>query len=52
MNGQWAKYLELELMKYRDPAFQMTHKKMTKNASKMEAEEVSIAAEFYGAQSK
>ncbi len=52
MNGQWAKYLELELMKYRDPAFQMTHKKMIKNATKMEAEEVSIAAEFYGAQSK
>ncbi|NTV97215.1 MAG: hypothetical protein HGA75_17670, partial [Thiobacillus sp.] len=32
--GQWAKYLELELMKYRDEGFQMTHKKMTKNARK------------------
>jgi len=52
LNGQWAKYLELELMKYRDDGFKMTHKKMIKNAKKMEAEDVSAAAEFYGAQSK
>jgi sulfide dehydrogenase cytochrome subunit len=52
LNGQWAKYLELELEKYRDDAFQMTHKKMIKNAKKMDAGDVSVAAEFYGAQSK
>lgn len=52
LNGQWAKYLELELMKYRDPAFQMTHKKMINNVRKMQAEDVSTAAEFYGAQGK
>ena len=52
LNGQWAKYLELELMKYRDDAFQMTHKKMMKNAKKMDAADVKTAAEFYGAQSK
>lgn len=52
LNGQWAKYLELELMKYRDAAFQMTHKKMTKNAQKMEEGDVVTAAKFFGAQSK
>ena len=52
LNGQWAKYLELELMKYRDEGFQMVHKKMTKNARKMEEGDVSTAAKFYGAQSK
>lgn len=50
--GQWAKYMELELMKYRDEGFQMTHKKMMKNARKMEEGDVSIAAKFFGAQSK
>jgi cytochrome c553 len=52
INGQWAKYLELELMKYRDPAFQMTHKKMINNARKKDAGNVPVAAEFYGAQGK
>lgn len=52
LNGQWAKYLELELTKYRDEDFQMTHKKMTKNARKMEDAEVGISTQFYGAQSK
>jgi len=52
MNGQWAKYLELELVKYRDDAFKMTHTKMMKNAKKMEEGDVSTAAKFYGAQSK
>lgn len=50
--GQWAKYMELELMKYRDAGFKMTHKKMIKNAQKMEAGDVEIAARYYGAQSK
>jgi cytochrome c553 len=50
--GQWAKYLELELMKYRDEAFKMTHTKMIKNAKKMEEGDVPVAAQFFGAQSK
>ncbi|MEW6676787.1 MAG: c-type cytochrome [Pseudomonadota bacterium] len=50
--GQWPKYLELELMKYRDEGFQMTHKKMTRNARKLEAADVEVAARFFGAQSK
>jgi cytochrome c553 len=52
LNGQWAKYLELELMKYRDEGFQMTHKKMIKNARKMEEGDVAATAKFFGAQSK
>ena len=52
LNGQWAKYLELELMKYRDEGFQMTHKKMIKNARKIEEGDVATAAKFFGAQSK
>lgn len=52
LNGQWAKYLELELVKYRDEGFRMTHKKMTKNARKLDEGDVSTAAKYYGAQSK
>lgn len=50
--GQWAKYMELELMKYRDEGFKMTHKKMTKNARKLEEDGAATAAQFYGAHSK
>ena len=52
LNGQWAKYLELEMLKYRDPGFQMTHKKMIKNAQKLDEGDVATAAKYYGAQSK
>lgn len=52
LNGQWAKYMELEMLKYRDPGFQMTHKKMIRNAQKMEQGDVETAAKYYGAQSK
>lgn len=50
--GQWAKYLELELMKYRDEGFKMAHKKMMKNARKLEEGDVAAVAKFFGAQSK
>ena len=52
LNGQWAKYLELELMKYRDEGFQMAHRRMIKHARRMEEGDVANAAKFYGAQSK
>jgi len=52
LNGQSAMYLHLELDKYRDEAFLMPHKKMVKNARKMEEGDVGIAAKFYGSQSK
>lgn len=52
LNGQWAKYLELELAKYRDEGFKMNHAKMIKNARKMESAEVEIAAQFFASQKK
>jgi cytochrome c553 len=52
LNGQWAKYMEIELMKYRDDGFKMVHKKMSKNARKLEEGDVSAVSAFYGAQGK
>ena len=52
LNGQSAMFMHLELDKYRDEAFLMTHKKMIKSARKMEEGDVGIAAKYYGNQSK
>jgi sulfide dehydrogenase cytochrome subunit len=52
LNGQSAKFMELELMKYRDDGFLMTHKKMIKNAKKMEEADVATSTQFYASQSK
>ena len=50
LNGQWAKYMELELMKYRDDAVKMTHKKMRTNAKKLDEEGLKSAPEFFASQ--
>ncbi len=50
INGQWAKYLELELEKYRSIEFTMPHRKMKRAAREMKPAEVSAAARYYGAQ--
>jgi sulfide dehydrogenase cytochrome subunit len=50
--GQWAKYMELELEKYRDDGFTMPHKKMTKVARKLSEDEVAAVAAYFAAQSK
>lgn len=52
LNGQWARYMALELEKYRDPEFRMTHRKMLKAARALEVREVHPVAEYYGAQDK
>jgi len=52
LNGQWAQYLEMELMKYREDSVKMPHKKMRNNARKMEEADVAAAAKFYAAQPK
>jgi sulfide dehydrogenase cytochrome subunit len=52
MHGQQAKYLELELLKYRDDGFLMTHKKMKNNARKLDEAGVSTAAQYYAGQNK
>jgi sulfide dehydrogenase cytochrome subunit len=50
LNGQWARYLELELMKYRDDAVTMPHKKMRNNARKLDEAGVKAAAEYFASQ--
>ncbi len=52
LNGQWAQYLELELMKYRDDSVKMPHKKMRNNAKKMDEADVSAVTRFFAAQPK
>ncbi len=52
MNGQWAQYLELELLKYRTDAVNMPHRKMRNNVKRMAAEDLPAAAAFYAAQPK
>jgi cytochrome subunit of sulfide dehydrogenase len=52
LNGQWAGYLELEAMKYRDDAVGMPNKQMRKAAQKLSEEEVKAVAEFYASQKK
>jgi sulfide dehydrogenase cytochrome subunit len=52
LNGQWAQYLEMELLKYRTDAVKMPHKKMRGNAKKLDEADVANAAHFYAAQPK
>jgi cytochrome subunit of sulfide dehydrogenase len=52
LNGQWAKYMELELMKYRDDGFNMPNKQMRKAAKKLDEADVKAVAEFYASQNK
>jgi sulfide dehydrogenase cytochrome subunit len=52
ISGQWAKYMELELEKYRDEGFKMPHKKMKKTARKMKDGDLPAAAHYFGAQNK
>ena len=52
LNGQWARYMALELEKYRDPEFRMTHRKMRKAARELKEGEVHPVAAYFGAQDK
>lgn len=52
LNGQWAKYMELELLKYRTESVAMPHKKMRNNAKKLDETDVANAAQYYAAQPK
>jgi cytochrome subunit of sulfide dehydrogenase len=52
LNGQWAQYMELELLKYRTEAAKMPHKKMRNNAKKLDEADVAAVAHFYAAQPK
>jgi len=50
LNGQWAEYMALELEKYRDEDFLMTHRKMKKYVRQLKESEVYPVADYYGAQ--
>jgi cytochrome c553 len=52
LNGQWAQYMEMELLKYRTEAVKMPHKKMRNNAKKLDEADVAHAAHYYAAQPK
>ena len=52
LNGQWADYMHLEMMKYRTESAKMPHKKMRGNAKKLEEADVEAVAKFYAAQPK
>ena len=50
LNGQWAMYMEMELNKYRDEAVKLPHRKMRKNAQKLEPAEVYEVSNFMAVQ--
>lgn len=52
LNGQWARYMELELEKYRSSEFKMPHRRMKKALHETQSAEGSAAAHFFGAQKK
>lgn len=52
INGQWAKYMEMEMEKYRSDLFRMPHRKMKRSAREMKEAEIPVAARYYGAQQK
>ena len=52
IHGQWAKYMELEMMKYRDDAVAMPHRKMRGNTKRLAEEDVAAVAKYYATQQK
>ena len=52
INGQWAEYMHLEMLKYRTEAVKMPHKKMRGNTKKLDEADVEAVAKYYAAQPK
>ncbi len=52
LNGQWSKYLQLELEKYRSAEYLLPHRKMGKAVGEVEPTKASAAAVYFGAQGK
>lgn len=52
IHGQWAKYMELEMMKYRDKEVAMPHRRMRGNTQRLQEEDVAAVARYYASQSK
>jgi sulfide dehydrogenase cytochrome subunit len=52
LNGQWSRYMELELEKYRSGEFRMPHRKMKKAAHEVKPADAAAAARWFGAHGK
>jgi sulfide dehydrogenase cytochrome subunit len=52
INGQWAKYMELELEKYRSGEFTMPHRKMKRAARETKPLDAAAAARYFAAQGR
>lgn len=52
LNGQWARYMELEVEKYLSPDFRMPHRRMKKAVTEPAPAEAAAAADYFGAQKK
>jgi sulfide dehydrogenase cytochrome subunit len=52
INGQWADYMHLEMLKYRTDAVKMPHKKMRGNSKKLGEADVEAVAKYFAAQPK
>lgn len=52
LDGQWARYMDLELEKYRSSDFKMPHRKMKKSLDETQPAGASAAAHYFGAQKK
>lgn len=50
LNGQWSRYMELELEKYRSGEFKMPHRKMRRAVHETKPAESAAAAQWFGAQ--
>jgi sulfide dehydrogenase cytochrome subunit len=52
LDGQWAKYMELQLMAYRDKDVKLPHEKMRKTALKLSEEEVGYLNHYFASAPK
>lgn len=52
LNGQWAEYIHLEMLKYRTDTVKMPHRKMRGNTKKLDAADLVPVAQHYAAQPK
>lgn len=52
LNGQWAKFLDLEMQKWRNKDVKLSHEKMRKTSTKLAEDELAAVTQFLAAQQK
>ncbi|MDP2056699.1 MAG: c-type cytochrome [Thiobacillus sp.] len=52
LNGQWAEYLEMDMLKFRKGSMTVSNPKMLKALKKLSTEELKAAAAFFASQGK